>query len=125
MMILEENMVYCTKCGTKNDDSAEFCKKCGDPIKNIVHKHDDEWEKRCEEECSGGRVGRGWSIFWALVIIIIGIWIIFELVLKELAKTNPSLAWVNEFTFEFWWVILAIFALMLIITGLRIIIKPR
>ena len=118
-------MAYCTKCGTKNDDSAEFCKKCGASLKIISHKPEDEWEKRCEEECSGGRMGRGWSIFWALVIIVVGIWIIFELVLKELAKTNPSLEWINNYSFEFWWVILAIFGLMLIITGIRILIKPK
>jgi uncharacterized membrane protein YvbJ len=118
-------MAYCTKCGTKNDDSAEFCKKCGAPLTTVAKRHEDEWERRCEEECSGGRMGRGWSIFWALVIIVVGIWIIFELVLKELAKTNSSLEWINSYSFEFWWVILAIFALMLIITGLRIIIKPK
>ena len=22
-------MAYCTKCGMKNEDDAEFCKKCG------------------------------------------------------------------------------------------------
>lgn len=118
-------MVYCTKCGTKNDDSAEFCKKCGTSIKGGSFRREDDWDKRCEEECSGGRGGRGWSIFWALVVIVIGLWIIFELVLKELAKTNSSLAWINDYSFEFWWVILAIFAIMLIITGLRIIVRPR
>jgi len=118
-------MVYCTKCGTKNDDSAEFCKKCGASLKNFSHKTEDEWEKRCEEECSGGRMGRGWSIFWALVVIVVGIWIIFELVLKQLADDIPSLNWINEYSFEFWWVILAIFGILLIITGLRILIKPK
>jgi len=118
-------MIYCTKCGTKNDDAAEYCMKCGAPMQIGKTKHETDWDKRCEEECSGGRGGHQWRIFWAIVIIIIGIWIIFELVLKELAKTNPSLDWVNAYNFEFWWVILAIFAIMLIISGLRIIVRPR
>ena len=26
-------MVYCHKCGTKNEDDAEFCSKCGSLLK--------------------------------------------------------------------------------------------
>ena len=28
-------MVYCQKCGTKNDDDAEFCKKCGQALTSL------------------------------------------------------------------------------------------
>ncbi len=28
-------MVYCHNCGTKNDDDAEFCSKCGEPLKDV------------------------------------------------------------------------------------------
>ena len=27
-------MVYCWKCGTKNDDDADFCKKCSSTLKD-------------------------------------------------------------------------------------------
>ena len=116
-------MVYCTKCGTKNDDSAQYCVKCGNSLKTSSQKPNDDWDRRCEEECAGGKSNRGWSIFWGLVIVLIGIWIIFEIVLKNLAQDIPELSWVNSIIFPFWWIIVAIFAIMLIITGLRIISK--
>jgi hypothetical protein len=30
----EKNMVYCSKCGNKNDDDAVFCSKCGSALNN-------------------------------------------------------------------------------------------
>ena len=32
-------MVYCTKCGNKNDDDAEFCNKCGAALDNENKEH--------------------------------------------------------------------------------------
>jgi len=29
-------MVYCAKCGTKNEEDAEFCKKCGASLTGII-----------------------------------------------------------------------------------------
>ena len=112
-------MVYCTKCGTKNDDTAQFCTKCGTSLAGTSKKREDDWDKRCEEECSGSGGKRRWSIFWGLVIILVGLWIIFEIVLKNL--NIPQLTWLNDIIFPFWWIIVAIFALMLIITGIRIV----
>ena len=41
-------MVYCTECGTKNDDTAEACVKCGTklhtPEKNL-EKRIDNWRE--------------------------------------------------------------------------------
>ena len=39
-------MVYCSKCGTKNEDTAEFCVKCGAKLKESTEK---TWDKRIEE----------------------------------------------------------------------------
>ena len=114
-------MVYCWKCGTENDDDAEFCKKCGTSLKAPGKGSDQEWDKRCEEECSGRKGSRGWTIFWGLVVILIGVWIIFEIVLKNLSNEIPELNWVNTITFPFWYLILAIIGIIIIITGIRII----
>ena len=38
-------MVYCSKCGTKNDDTAEYCVKCGAKLSMSREK---DWEKRLE-----------------------------------------------------------------------------
>ena len=116
-------MVYCSKCGAKNEDNAEFCKKCGASLTRIKTKHQGEWDKRCEEDCAGGH--KGWSIFWGLVVILIGLWIIFEIVLKNLAEDIDSLAWVNTISFPFWWIIFAIIGILIIITGIRIITKTK
>ncbi|KYK23803.1 hypothetical protein AYK24_00795 [Thermoplasmatales archaeon SG8-52-4] len=51
-------MTYCTKCGKKNDDDAEFCDKCGisldttdkeDSIKKHTKKTENKIEKKAEE----------------------------------------------------------------------------
>jgi ribosomal protein L40E len=51
-------MTYCTKCGKKNDDDAEFCDKCGvsldikdkkDSIKKPTKKTEKKIEKKAEE----------------------------------------------------------------------------
>ena len=116
-------MAYCSKCGTKNEDDAEFCKKCGATLSGKKTRQKDEWDKKCEEDCAGGH--KGWGIFWGLVVILIGLWIIFEIVLKELAKTIPELEWVNNISFQPWWIIFAIVGILIIITGIRMITKNR
>lgn len=116
-------MAYCSKCGAKNEDDAQFCKKCGASLSAKTQKREDEWDKKCEEDCSGGH--RGWGIFWGLVIILIGLWIIFELVLKELAKSIPELSWINDYSFQPIWIIFAAVGVLIIIAGLRIILKNR
>jgi len=45
-------MVYCQKCGTKNDDDAEFCKKCSTSLKGAIKDRKKEHDDKCEEECA-------------------------------------------------------------------------
>ena len=119
-------MVYCSKCGKKNEDDDEFCGKCGAPLTESKKSHEKEWENRCEEECAGGKQGHhGWRIFWGLVVILIGVWVIFELVLKNLAEDIPRLSWVNEISFPFWWIILGVVGILIIIAGLRMIMRKE
>jgi len=82
-------MVYCTKCGTKNEEDVEYCAKCGAKLevpreKKLERRAKDwgeefgrraeEWGeqfgKRAEEECFGLPHGG------AIVGLIIGIIII-------------------------------------------------
>ena len=117
-------MVYCSKCGKKNEDDAEFCSKCGTSLTGTKKDFEKDWENRCEEECAGGKGGsRGWGIFWGIVVICIGLWIIFELVLKNLAEDIPELSWVQNINFPFWWVIGAVLGILIIVAGIRIVIK--
>lgn len=110
-------MVYCPKCGTKNEDDATFCKSCGMSLDGKKLGRDQD--KRCEEECAGGHSGRGWTMFWGVIIILIGLAIIFEVVLKEMAKTYSWLSWVN--TFQWNWIFAGVIAIFIIIFGVRII----
>ena len=81
-------MVFCSKCGTKNEDSAEYCVKCGAklnvPREKSLEKRIEEgaeefgkraeawgksFGKRPEEECFG--LPHGGIIFGLLIGIII------------------------------------------------------
>jgi uncharacterized membrane protein YvbJ len=114
-------MTYCQKCGTKNEDDAEFCKKCGAPLDVSKKGYERDMNKRCEEECAGGKGGRGWAIFWGVIIVLVGLLIIFEVIIKGLAKSYPALNWVNSF--EFGWIFAAVIAIFIILFGIRILSK--
>ena len=114
-------MVYCQKCGTKNDDDAEFCKKCAKPLKDTAKVWKKEQDEKCEEECAVGQKSPYAKFFWGAVVILIGLWIIFSLVIPQtdLAKHLPD--WLVNF--EFWWLIGLIIAVAVIMTGIRILIR--
>ena len=114
-------MAYCSKCGTKNDDDAEFCKKCSTSLKDKGKVSKKEHDDKCEEECAVGKKSPFSNIFWGIIIVLIGLWIIFSVVIPntELADQLPN--WLVNF--EFWWLIGLIIAVAVIITGLRILVK--
>ena len=115
-------MTYCPKCGTKNEDDAVYCNKCGATLDITKKEYEKDMNKRCEEECAGGKGGRGWAIFWGVIIILIGLAIIFEVILKGLSSSYPDiLGWVNRV--EFGWIFAGVIALFIILFGLRILIK--
>jgi len=76
--IVGENlMVYCTKCGTKNEDDATVCINCGASLEPSARMQR-RWERRMEEECFG--IPRGGSIVGmiiGLIIVLLGVsWIL-------------------------------------------------
>jgi hypothetical protein len=105
----------------KNDDNASYCKKCGVSLESLKRDREKEWENRCEEECAGGNDGRGWAIFWGVIIILVGLLIIFEVLVKNMARSIPWLSWVNSI--EFGWIIAGVIGLFIIILGLRILTR--
>jgi uncharacterized membrane protein YvbJ len=115
-------MVYCAKCGIKNEDDATFCKSCGASLTGSKPEYDRHRDQRCEEECAGGKSGRGWAMFWGVIIILIGLAILFEVVLKDMAKSYPTqLSWVTSVQWN--WIFAFVVAIFIIIFGLRIISK--
>ena len=57
-------MVYCQKCGTKNDDDAEFCKKCAASLKGTAKDLKKEHDDKCEEDCAVGKHSPYAKLFW-------------------------------------------------------------
>ena len=74
-------MVYCTRCGTKNEEDAKHCTKCGAnlevSLEERFERRAEEWGeqfgRRAEEECFGlphGGVIAG--IIFGVIILVFG-----------------------------------------------------
>lgn len=113
-------MTYCSKCGKKNEDDAEFCAKCGASLTGSKKNPEKECENRCEEDCSGG-TKHGPPYFFAAIVILFGLWIVFEFVLRKINPMPEWLAWVNSFSF--WWIFALVVAIMIIASGIRMVMK--
>jgi len=114
-------MAYCAKCGEKNEDDAKFCSKCGASLTGSKKDYEKEWEDRCEEDCAGGKRG-GPPVFWGIIVILVGLWILFEFVLKNIEGLNLP-TWIQDF--NFWWVFALLVAIAIIVTGIRIIVRRK
>lgn len=78
-------MVYCPKCGTKNESDAEFCKKCGEnlraPSAEVKARPrggtcfgQQERRERHVDECFGvPRLGAVFGILVGILIILLGV----------------------------------------------------
>ena len=72
-------MVYCTKCGTKNDEGASHCTKCGanlevsreERFERRMEEWGEQFGKRVEKECFGLPHGGAIAglVFGAIIII--------------------------------------------------------
>ncbi len=105
-------MVRCTQCGTQNDDDAKFCDSCGASLTGAGGEPGTEWRKKADEECAKTRGGQ---IFWGLIIVFIGAWLIFEFGIKNIAGLPQ---WVYDLTP--WWVIPIILGIVIVIAGIRL-----
>lgn len=106
-------MTYCSKCGTKNEEDAEFCKKCGASLKGVAK----DFEKDDDCVCSGSKQNPYVPVFWGIVVILFGLWIIFSFVIPS---TYLPMGMHN---FSFWSLIILIIAIAIILTGFRILSK--
>ena len=111
-------MVYCPNCGTQNPDDAKYCNNCGYSLTGEKRDTRREMDRRCEEACSGRtREGR-W--LWAIILIVIGLWIIFEVGLANV----PGLPnWV--YNLNILWIIPVIIGIIIVIAGIRVLIGRR
>ncbi len=65
-------MVYCTKCGTKNDDTALVCVNCGASLETGTYASRRYERRRAEQECFG--LPNGGLIVGVAIGLIILIW---------------------------------------------------
>ena len=103
-------MVYCSKCGTQNDESAKICSNCGAPLYTVSAKYpgsEREHYRRMENECFG--IPNGGII----VTIVIGAIIIFFGLSLYLQTAHGY-----DLTRYIWPFILVIFGLLLVIGAL-------
>ena len=70
-------MVYCSKCGTQNPDTATTCSNCGAPLYTVGERYqgsEREHYKRVESECfglpNGGIIA---SIVFGAIIVLVGL----------------------------------------------------
>jgi hypothetical protein len=86
-------MVYCPKCGTLNDDTAEFCVKCGASLRTGTYESRRYERRRAEAECFG--LPHGGAIVGLVIGAIILIWGFFALAQASgLINTTPPDLWI-------------------------------
>ncbi len=98
-------MVYCTRCGTLNSDTAATCSNCGAPLtvenqnqpyNYYEHRRHRHYEDRYHDHHYGGAgiglliaglfiilIGAAaftgfdfWNYIWPLILILVGVWVL-------------------------------------------------
>jgi uncharacterized membrane protein YvbJ len=65
-------MVYCTKCGTENEENAVTCKNCGASLSPSTYSYRRRyWDT--EDDCFGGRSRTTWPIIIGAFLILLGL----------------------------------------------------
>jgi uncharacterized membrane protein YvbJ len=96
-------MVYCPKCGTQNDDSADFCVKCGASLQTGTVSSRRRERRKAEQECFG--LPHGGAIAGIVLGAIILLWGVSML----LQQTG-----VIAETFEFWYIIIIVIGILIV-----------
>jgi uncharacterized membrane protein YvbJ len=107
-------MVYCPKCGTMNDDSAEFCVKCGASLRTGTYESRRYERRRVENECFGLPHGG------AIVGLAIGIIVIIYGLLLLAQQMN----WISSLP-NLWFVIIIVLGVLFIAGALYRMNRPR
>lgn len=71
-------MVYCTKCGTENEEDAEVCKNCGASLRPPAYRTSRRRDWDFDDECFGGRNRMTWPLLIGAFLILIGLSTLLE-----------------------------------------------
>jgi len=107
-------MVYCTKCGTKNEEDAIVCIKCGASLETRPFPFRRFERRRVEEECFG--IPRGGTI----VGLAIGIIIVFAGLMWFLQQTGYITKAVDVWPF-----VAIVFGILIVIGALYTLSRRR
>lgn len=122
-------MVYCTKCGTKNNPTEEYCLKCGAKLEKSTKKTWDqqleqgaeefgrraekwgqEFGKRAEQECfSLAKSGAIIGVVLGIIIILAGLLLLAGFQLLKF----------------FWAIMIIVFGLIILFGALKILTKKQ
>ena len=96
-------MVYCPKCGTQNDNAADFCAKCGASLQTGTVSSRRRERIRAEQECFG--LPHGGAIAGILLGVIILIWG-FSVLLQQMGIIAETL--------HFWYIIIIAVGILIV-----------
>jgi uncharacterized membrane protein YvbJ len=107
-------MVYCPKCGTKNEDTANFCVNCGASLQTGTVTTRWQERKKAEQECFG--LPHGGAIVGIAIGAIILIWGISMLLQQTgfIAVTNFP-----------WYIIIIVFGILMLSGALYKMTRPK
>jgi uncharacterized membrane protein YvbJ len=71
-------LVYCTKCGTENEEDAEVCKNCGASLRPPAYRTSRRRDWDFDDECFGGRNRMTWPLLIGAFLILIGLSTLLE-----------------------------------------------
>ena len=100
-------LVYCTKCGSKNEDTAVVCVKCGASLQTGTVEPQRYERRRKESECFG--LPHGGTIAGIVIGALIILWGFFMLAEQQ--------GWIAE-GINFWWVIIIIIGILMVAGGI-------
>jgi uncharacterized membrane protein YvbJ len=107
-------MVYCPKCGTKNDDTADFCVKCGASLQTGTVASRRYERRRAEQECFG--LPHGGAIVGIVIGAIILLWGI-SMILQQTGIITQA--------FDFWYIIIIVIGILIVAGAIYRITHPR
>ena len=107
-------MVYCPKCGTKNEDTAEFCVKCGASLQTGTSASRRYERRRAEQECFG--LPHGGAIVGVVIGLIILLW--------GVSMLAQQAGWITQ-TPNFWFIIIIVVGILIVAGAIYKMTRPR
>lgn len=107
-------MVYCPKCGAKNEDNTDFCVKCGASLQTGTVASRRYARRRAEQECFG--LPHGGAIAGILFGAIILIWGI-SMMLQQVGIISETL--------NLWYIIIIAIGVLIVAGAIYGITRSR